>query len=123
MDRAALARGRMQRNVRATLVVGFFQVFLVIMPIAVPFFQSKGLSMQEVFSLQAVFALIVLIAEVPSGYVADLVGRKLTLVLGAVFCGIGHTLLLLADGFWGLPLFEAMLAIGSSLISGSDLTL
>ena len=123
MDRAALAHRRLQRNVNATLVVGFFQVFLVIMPIAVPFFQSKGLSMQEVFSLQAVFALVVLIAEVPSGYVADLVGRKQTLVLGAVFCGIGHTLLLLADGFWGLALFEVMLAIGSSLISGADLAM
>ena len=56
------------------MLLGFFQVFLVIMPIAVPFFQSKGLSMQDVFSLQALFALVVLVTEVPSGYVADLVG-------------------------------------------------
>jgi MFS family permease len=95
----------------------------VIMPVAVPFFQSKGLSMQEVFSLQAVFALVVLVTEVPSGYVADLFGRKQTLVIGAVFCGIGHSLLLLADGFWGLAMFEVALAIGHSLVSGADIAL
>ena len=98
---------RLQNNVARTLLLGFFQVFLVIMPIAVPFFQSKGLSMQEVFSLQALFAVVVLLAEVPSGYVADLIGRRQTLILGAVFGGIGHTLLLNADGFWTLAIFEA----------------
>lgn len=114
---------RLQNNVGRTLLLGFFQVFLVIMPIAVPFFQSKGLSMQEVFSLQALFAMVVLLAEVPSGYVADLIGRKQTLVIGALFGGIGHTLLLNADGFWTLALFEAALGISHSLISGADLAL
>jgi MFS family permease len=119
----ALYRQRLQNNVSRMLVLGFFQVFLVIMPIAVPFFQSKGLSMQEVFSLQAVFALVVLLAEVPSGYIADMVGRKRTLVMGAVFCGIGHTLLLGADGFWSLAMFEIALGIGHSLVSGADIAL
>jgi predicted MFS family arabinose efflux permease len=123
MTSAGFDAPRLQRNLNATLVVGFFQVFLVIMPVAVPFFQSKGLSMQEVFSLQAVFALVVLVTEVPSGYVADLFGRKQTLVIGAVFCGIGHSLLLLADGFWGLAMFEVALAIGHSLVSGADIAL
>jgi len=70
----ALRRG-LERNLSRTLVLGFFQVFLVFMPVAVPFFQSRGLSMQEVFSLQALFGLVVLVTEVPSGYLADLLGR------------------------------------------------
>jgi predicted MFS family arabinose efflux permease len=113
----------LQRNLRTTLTLAFFQVFLVIMPVAVPFFQSKGLSMQEVFSLQALFALVVLCAEVPSGYVADLIGRRYTLIVGAVFAGIGHSLLVLADGFWGLAAFEIALAISHSLISGADIAI
>jgi MFS family permease len=105
------------------LWLGFFQVFIVVMPIAVPFFQSKGLSMQDVFTLQAFFGLVVLITEVPSGYVADLFGRKKTLVIGAVFAGVGHSLLLAADGFWGLVMFELALGIAHSLISGADIAL
>ena len=95
----------------------------MILPIAVPFFQSKGLSMQDVFTLQALFSLVVLITEVPSGYIADLIGRKHTLVIGAIFGGIGHSLLLGADGFWGLAMFEIALGISHSLISGADIAL
>lgn len=112
---------RLANNFRNTLVLSFCHVFLVIMPIAVPFFQSKGLTMQQVFTLQAVFALVVLVSEIPSGYLADLLGRRRTLLLGALAAGIGNTLLLGADGFAGLVLYEIALGIGVSLISGADL--
>lgn len=114
---------RLRNNRHRVLWLAFSQVFMVIMPIAVPFFQSKGLSMQEVFSLQAVFALLVLVTEVPSGYVADRLGRRRTLLIGGLFAGIGHSLLLVADGFWTLVLFEAALAVSHSLVSGADLAL
>ncbi|NBC23900.1 MAG: MFS transporter, partial [Gammaproteobacteria bacterium] len=113
----------MERNLGNTLALGFFQVFLVFMPIAVPFFQSKGLDMQEIFLLQAIFATVILITEVPSGYAADLLGRKPTLVVGSVVAGIGHTLLVFADGFLGLVLFEIALGVSASLISGADIAL
>ncbi|MEM7077503.1 MAG: MFS transporter [Pseudomonadota bacterium] len=114
---------RLMRNVHRTLLLGFFQVFLVIMPVAVPFFQGKGLSMQEVFALQALFGLVVLLTEVPSGYLADVLGRKNALVVGAVIAAIGHSCLLIAEGFWTLALFEICLGISHSLISGADLAL
>ena len=114
---------KLNRNVYRTLLLGFFQVMLVIIPVAVPFFQSKGLTMQEVFSLQALFGFVVLVTEVPSGYLADLLGRRNTLVVGAVFAGLGHSCLLFADGFWTLAMFEALLGISHSLISGADLAL
>lgn len=113
----------LERNLRSTLGLAFFQVFLVIMPIAVPFFQSKGLDMQQVFALQAIFGAVVLVTEVPSGYLADLLGRKPTLVVGAAVAGIGHTVLVFADGFAGLAVFEIALGVSHSLISGSDIAL
>jgi MFS family permease len=114
---------QLQRNVRRTLAFGFFQVFLVIMPVVVPFFESRGLSMQQIFLLQALFAIVVVAMEIPSGYVADLLGRRRTLLVGSVFLGIGHSLLLIADGFVGLALFELSLGIGVSLVSGADLAI
>ncbi len=86
------------------------------MSVAVPFFLGKGLSMQEVFALQAWFALIVVATEVPSGCVADLLGRKHTLVVGAVCCGLGHSCLLFAKGFWTLEVFETFLGFAHSLM-------
>jgi MFS family permease len=55
--------------------------------------------------------------------VADLFGRQRTLVIGAAVAGVGHSLLLVADGFWGLALFELALGIAHSLISGADIAL
>jgi MFS family permease len=114
---------RLRANVTRTLAFGFFQVFLVIMPVVVPFFESRGLDMQDIFVLQALFALVVLVMEVPSGYVADQLGRKRTMVLGATFLAAGHTMLLFAEGFAGLAVFELALGIGVSLVSGADIAL
>ena len=79
--------------------------------------------MQEVFSLQALFGFVVLITEVPSGYMADVLGRKNTLIVGAIAAAIGHSFLLIAEGFWTLAIFEICLGISHSLISGADLAL
>ena len=114
---------RLRANVGRTLWLGFFKTFLIIMPVAVPFFQSKGLSMQEVFSLQALFAFVVMLTEAPSGYLADLIGRRRCLILGFAFSGVGHSLLLVAEGFWTLALYETALAFSYSLTSGADLAL
>ena len=116
------ARG-WRRNVQLVLIMSSVRVFLVVMPVIVPFFQSKGLSMQDVFVLQALFMLMVLVLEVLSGYAADLFGRKGALVAGALFCGLGHSVLLFAEGFWDLVLFEACLALARSLVSGADLAI
>ena len=114
---------RLRANVGRTLWLGFFKDFLIVMPVAVPFFQSKGLSMQEVFTLQALFAFAVMVMEAPSGYLADLIGRRRCLILGLVFSGVGFSLLPFAEGFWTLALFETALAISHSLTSGADLAL
>lgn len=116
-------RRALERNQSWTMGLAFFRVFLVIVPIAVPFFQSRGLSMREVFALQALFSLVVVIMEVPSGYIADIIGRKRALVVGSLFIGLGHSMLLVADGFATLALFEVLLGLGASLASGADLAL
>ena len=103
---------QLRRNISRTLAFGFFQVFLVIMPVIVPFFESRGLSMQQIFLLQALFAVVVLVMEIPSGYAADILGRRVTLLVGSVFLAFGHSTLLFADGFAGLALFEMCLGIG-----------
>ena len=120
--KARFARG-VEHNMQHTLSLAYFQVFLLIIPVAIPFFESKGLSMQEIFSLQAVFAFVVLASEVPSGYFADVFGRRPALLVGAVFSGLGYTALQSADGFWGLVVFEAAVGLAHSLISGADLAL
>ena len=116
-------RRQLEKNLQRILVLSFFQVFLVLMPVIVLFFESRGLTLPEVFLLQAWFATVVLIMEAPSGYLADMLGRKRAIVTGTFFLGVGQSVLLFAEGFWQLALFESCLGLGLSLISGADLAL
>jgi len=98
-------------------------MFIIIIPVIVPYFISLNLSMKEIFKLQAIFGLMVAICEVPSGYLSDLWGRKKTLVLGSFFTGLGFTSLLWAKSFGALVIYEMILAFSLSLISGTDISI
>ena len=114
---------KLRRNIPILSLFSFFWLSLVIIPVIVPFFESKGLTLSQVYYLQAIFAFVIVVCEVPSGYIADVLGRKNALVAGSLFHGLGFTLLNFADGFIGLVLFEATVGIGVSLLSGADLSL
>lgn len=114
---------RLRRNISVLYAFSFCWLALVIIPVIVPFFASKGLSLADVFFLQSIFALSVVLFEVPSGYLADVIGRRNALIIGSLFHGLGFTLLVFADGFAGLVLFEVTVGLGLSLLSGADLSL
>jgi len=113
----------LKKNPKRIYALGFAWMFLIPMAIMVPFFKSRGLSMEQVFQLQAFFSASVLILEVPSGYISDLLGRKGTLLAAAFFHGLGFSLFAFADGIWTFLIFEFVLALGVSLFSGTDVAL
>ncbi len=114
---------QLRRNINVLYAFSFCWLAMVIIPVIVPFFASKGLSLADVFILQSIFAFAVVVCEVPSGYLADMIGRRNALILGALFHGIGFSILCFADDFFGLVLFEVTVGLGMSLLSGSDLSL
>jgi len=113
----------MKRNIRIVYALAFFHTFMLIAPVLVPFFESKGLSLSEIFYLQAIFAVVIVLLEAPSGYLADKMGRRAVLVIGSVAHGAGYLFLVFADGFWQLAVFEIILGIAMSMMSGADLAL
>lgn len=90
------------------------------MPIIVLFYQENELSMQDVFTLKAIYSIAVILLEIPSGYLADLLGRKHTLVIGSIFGCLGFIIYSFTDSFSGFLFAEIILGIGQSFISGSD---
>jgi MFS family permease len=94
--------------------------FMLYMPIVVPFYESNGLSMKDIMILQAVYSISIVALEIPSGYLADVIGRRKTLVIGAMFGTIGFTIYSFSFGFLGFLIAEVILGIGQSCISGAD---
>ena len=103
--------------------MGFFHSFMVLIPIFVPLLQGYGLSMSEVLQTQALFALTIALCEVPSGYIADMWGRRNAVILGSILNAFGFFSLLWADTFVDFLIYEFVLGVGFSLISGADLAI
>lgn len=94
--------------------------FMLVMPIVVLFYKANGLSVSQVFILQSVYSLSIILLEIPSGYFADVLGRKNTIAIGAVLGFIGFAIYSLSYGFWGFFAAEVVLGFGQSMISGAD---
>ena len=97
--------------------------FMLSMPIIVIFFQDHGLSLAQIMQLQAAYSLSVAIFEIPSGYIADLFGRKKTIVLSTLFSFFGFLIFSFFSGFNEFIIAEICVGIGGSLMSGSDTAL
>lgn len=90
------------------------------MPIVALFYQDNGLDNTTIYLLQAVYSLSVAFIEIPSGYTADIIGRKKALVIGSVLGTIGFVIYSLSSSFSSFLFAEIVLGLGGSFISGSD---
>ena len=113
----------LENNIKAIYLLGFFTGFMVVVPVFVPLLQGYGLSMSQVLQTQALFALTIALLEVPSGYIADLWGRRNAILVGSGLNALGFFSLLWADSFVDFLVYEFILGVGFSLISGADLAL
>ena len=93
---------------------------MLFMPIVVLFYQENGLEMKEIFFLQTIYSIAIVILEIPSGYLADVLGRKHTMIIGTIMGFFGFVCYSFSYGFWGFAIAEIILGIGQSLISGAD---
>lgn len=84
------------------------------------FYAENSLTDFDLFLLHAIYSFIIFCVEIPSGYFADVWGRKKTIMLGLLFGIVGFGAYSLSYGFWGFLLAEIALGIGQAFISGSD---
>jgi MFS family permease len=107
-------------NIWKLYIIAALRWFLLIMPTIVLFFQQNGLSMKQVLILQSFFSIAIIVLEIPSGYFSDIVGRRITIVIGCCLGFIGFVVYSFSYGFWGFFVAETLLGFGSSFISGTD---
>ncbi len=94
--------------------------FMVSMPIIVLFFQEHGLSLSKVMILQSVYSISVALFEIPSGYIADIFGRKKAIIISTILSFIGYVLFSFFSDYTVFIIAEILIGIGGSLMSGSD---
>jgi len=107
-------------NIRRLYAYEFFFGFAFFAPIIILFFQDNGLDYSDILLLQAMFAMAVVALEIPSGYLADVLGRRESLMISPVFLTAGMVAYGFGEGFWDFAIGEMLYAAGISLISGCD---
>jgi len=93
---------------------------MLTMPIVVLFYKDNGLDMRQVFILQAIYSISIVALEIPSGYFADVLGRKRSIIAGAIMGFVGFLIYSFTFGFIGFVIAEIILGFGQSMISGAD---
>lgn len=94
--------------------------FMLYMPVIVLFYESNGMTVSDVFILQAIYSISIVIIEIPSGYFSDSLGRKNAIIIGTILGFTGFFLYSVGYGFWWFLAAEIILGIGQSFISGTD---
>ncbi|HEX6652752.1 MAG TPA: MFS transporter [Thermoleophilaceae bacterium] len=95
------------------LPVGLVLPFLVITP------QARGLSLGAIGAVFAVHSAVAIALEVPSGALADLVGRRRVLLGGAALTAVSLLIFAVAESVPAFMASAGLLAAGRALISGS----
>ncbi|WP_319480622.1 MFS transporter [uncultured Draconibacterium sp.] len=108
------------KNIPRLYLIKISKWFNMVMPVMLLFYKSNGLGSYELFVLKAIYSVAVVVMEIPSGWMADVWGRKKTLILGSILGSLGFLIYSFSYEFWAFVVAEIVLGIGLSFISGAD---
>lgn len=89
-------------------------------PTIIVFYQSHGVDLEQAVWLKTILSLSILFLEVPSGYIADKLGRKFCLVAGGGVWLSGWLCYCTGNSFTAFAAAEILAGVAVSLISGAD---
>lgn len=110
----------LQSNIWKLYVIKGLRSCMFEMPIIVLFFRENGLSMRDVLVLQALFSLVTIVLDVPTGHFSDMFSRKVSIVIGGGVSTFGFAVYFVSSGFWEFLIAETILGVGMSFVSGAD---
>lgn len=107
-------------NVWKLYAIRFFQSLIPAYVIERLFWEARGMSIQEVVYTEIIFAVTIILLEIPTGVLADKWSRKQLLVLGAVLACAEFAILLAATEFWHFAAVVCLAGLGNTFVSGSE---
>lgn len=113
---------RLARNPKLFYIANFFIALSFTLPIWVLFYQ-RYLSFAEIGLLNSFYYAVGLFLELPTGALADLIGRRKTILLGYMIMAAGYIYTAFAFNFWSFGVGYFIRAIGEVFVSGADTAL
>ncbi len=111
----------LEGNVWKSYVYRFLMNFQLWWPIWVVYLQrSRGLSLTQITLLDTPFFLLIVLAEVPTGAIADRFGRRVSLMLGSALFAVAVFIFGIADNYAVILLSYTAWGLGLTFQSGAD---
>ena len=114
-----LLKSKLNNNIKKLYWYKIFAGMYFSVPVMVLFWQDNGLSLTEIMVLQSIFSIFVVVLEIPTGYFADIYGRKKALVLASASSLIAMTVYSLGYLFFHFLIAEIFFAFSLSFTSGT----
>jgi MFS family permease len=112
--------GQYHGNIYKLYIIKVAKWFMLTMPILMLFYQNMGFTAEESFQLKAFYSIAIVLFEIPSGYAADVLGRRKTIIIGSILGTLGFGIYSFFSGFYAFLAAEVILGIGQSFVSGAD---
>lgn len=126
MDLLARVRDEMayEGNIRKSYIYRFLMEFQLWWPIWVVYLQVKrGLSLTQITLLDTPFLLLIVLAEVPTGAIADRFGRRWSLILGSSLFAVAVAIFAVADNYFVILASYTAWGLGLTFQSGADVAI
>lgn len=111
---------KLKRNISISYIYNFLMQLNITSAIWVLYLAFKGMSLVEIGLLESIFHITSLLFELPTGAIADIYGRKFTVVLGRVISVVSSILMITSNSFWGFAIAFVLSSASYNLNSGSS---
>ena len=108
-----------KKQLRKLYLYELISGFQIVDAVWVVFLLQRGFSIAQVGIAEGVFHVVSMCCEIPSGMVADLIGRKRTLVLSGLVSAAGSLCMVLTNAFPMILVAMGLNALSYNLVSGS----
>lgn len=108
-----------RKNIPKSYAINFLRSMFFAVPIITIFLLSNGLNMRQVLLLEAYFSILLVFLEVPAGAIADMIGRKYSIIAGFLILTTAPVVWGLGHNFFDFMIADTLWAAGSALISGA----
>lgn len=110
----------MVRDLRLFYLFRLLATSYLWLPLSIPFMMSRGLSFEQITWLGAIYCVVVIAIEIPTGALADRMGRRGSMMAGALALVASSLVSANAGSFASFAVAEALAAVSMSLCSGAD---
>ena len=108
-----------KQNVWKLYAIRFFHNLIPAYVIERLFWEQRGMTIQMVVYAEIIYAVTIILLEIPTGIIADKWGRKNMIILNAFLGCWGFLIIIFATEFWHFALVLFLAGIGNSACSGS----